>query len=175
MLCPYCGNENVKVIDSRDSKDGETIKRRRECLNCNKRFSTIEKILKLDLEVMKSNGEVEEFNMQKIKKSLLKCCEKRPITLEQIDIIAQKVLSDLKKGDKGIINSGDIGNEVMCQLFQVDKIAFLKYAIVHHKYNSLDEFTTYLEKLKEYPNHIDEFQKEIIKHIQEKQGLESEK
>lgn len=168
MMCPYCGNEELKVIDSRDSKDGENIKRRRECLKCNKRFSTIEKILKLDLEVLKSDGSVEEFNIQKIKKSLLKCCEKRPVTLEQIDEITQFVLGDLKKSGGGVINSSDIGNSVMCELFKVDKIAFLKYAIVHHKYNSLDEFTTYLEKLKEYPRHMDEFQKEIVKHIQEK-------
>lgn len=168
MLCPYCGSEELKVIDSRDSKDGENIKRRRECLSCSKRFSTIEKIIKLDLEVQKSSGEIEEFNIQKIKKSLLKCCDKRPITLEQIDQLTQKVMSDLKKEQKGLITSQDIGNAVMCELFITDKIAFLKYAIVHHKYNSLEDFTQYLEKLKEYPTHMEEFQKEIVKHIQEK-------
>jgi len=76
MKCPYCNYEDIKVIDSRESKDGSTIKRRRECLNCQKRFSTIEKLLKLDLEVSKSNGEVEVFNLHKIKNSLLKACEK---------------------------------------------------------------------------------------------------
>lgn len=175
MLCPYCGNEELKVIDSRDSKDGENIKRRRECLSCHKRFSTIEKILKLDLEVQKSNKEIEEFNIQKIKKSLLKCCDKRPVTLEQIDAITQRVISDLKKEKSGVISSTHIGNSVMCQLFSVDKIAFLKYAIVHHNYNSLDEFTSYLEKLKEYPSHMEEFQNEIFTHIQQKNNGESNK
>ncbi|MFP4402583.1 MAG: transcriptional regulator NrdR [Candidatus Nanoarchaeia archaeon] len=174
MLCPYCGTEELKVVDSRDSKDGENIKRRRECLSCNKRFSTIEKILKLDLEVQKSSGEIEEFNIQKIKKSLLKCCDKRPITLEQIDIITQQVISDLKKERGRVISSTHIGNSVMCQLFSVDKIAFLKYAIVHHNYNSLDEFTTYLEKLKEYPTHMEEFQNEIFTHLQKKNSAQED-
>ncbi len=174
MLCPYCNNSELKVIDSRDSKDGESIKRRRECLICNKRFTTIEKVLKLDLEVMKQNGEVEVFNLQKIKKSLLKSCDKRPITLEQIDNLTQDVIMDLKKEESGCINSVDIGKTVMCHLFTIDKIAFLKYAIVHHNYNSLEEFTQYLDKLKEYPSHIEDFEVALQKHIQSKEEEKAE-
>ena len=169
MLCPYCSNTEIKVLDSRDSKDGESIKRRRECLTCSKRFTTIERVLKLDLEVLKQNGEIEDFNLQKIKRSILKCCDKRPITLEQIDNLTQEVIMDLKKEDSGCINSIDIGKTVMCHLFKIDKIAFLKYAIVHHNYNSLEEFTQYLDKLKEYPSHIEDFEKALERHIQNKQ------
>ena len=174
MLCPYCSNAEMKVIDSRDSKDGETIKRRRECLKCGKRFTTIEKIQKLDLEVQKTNGTVESFNMQKIKRSLMKCCDKRPITLEQIDTLTQGVVLDLKKGDSGLITSVDIGKTVMCHLFKLDKMAFLKYAIVHHKYNSFDEFTQYLEKLQQFPDHVEDFEESIMKELQKKVNDEGE-
>lgn len=170
MLCPYCSNTDLKVIDSRDSKDGETIKRRRECLTCNKRFTTIEKILKLDLEVQKTNGEIEVFNLQKIKKSLMKSCDKRPVTLEQIDNLTQAVILDLKKSESGVINSVDIGKTVMCHLFKIDKMAFLKYAIVHHKYNSFDEFTQYLEKLQQFPDHVEDFEESILKQLQSKEN-----
>ena len=81
MNCPYCNHNDTKVIDSRESKDGNTVKRRRECLNCEKRYSTVEKFLKLDLEVQKASVEIEVFNLSKIKISLLKACDKRPVTL----------------------------------------------------------------------------------------------
>ena len=174
MLCPYCSHTELKVIDSRDSKDGEAIKRRRKCLKCNKRFTTVEKILKLDLEVQKTNGETEVFNLLKIKRSIMKCCDKRPITLEHIDNVTQDIILDLKKSETGVISSTDIGKNVMCHLFKLDKMAFLKYAIVHHKYNSFEEFTQYLEKLQQFPDHIEEFEESIIKQLVNKERLDDE-
>lgn len=140
MNCPYCNNHETKVSDSRESKDGISIKRRRECLKCEKRFSTIERVLKLDLEVLKSNGNIEEFNLIKIKKSLLKCCEKRPVTLEDIEKVLDNILSDLKKVETSPLNTSDVGSIVLKNLKDLDEIAFLRYAIVHNNYDSMGEF-----------------------------------
>ncbi len=152
MNCPYCNHKETKVIDSRESKDGTSIKRRRECINCQKRYSTIEKVLKLDLEVKKANDEIEEFNLGKIRRSLLKACEKRPITLEQIEDILQNVVDDLKKVDEQIIPTSTVGKIVLFHLKKVDEIGFLKFAIIHNHYGSMNEFLGELEKLKNFDN-----------------------
>jgi len=150
MNCPYCNHNETKVNDSRESKDGSTIKRRRECHKCSKRFSTVEKVLKLDLEVEKSNGDIEVFNLQKIKRSLLKACEKRPITLEQIEDVISNVLNDLKKVNESKIPTSVVGNMVLKNLKDVDEIAFLKFAIVHNNYESMNEFAKEINKLKSF-------------------------
>lgn len=149
MKCPYCNSNDTKVSDSRESKDGSSIKRRRECINCSKRFSTLEKILKLDLEVQKSNGEIEDFNLQKIKKSIMRACEKRPITLEQIETILSNILNDLKKVESNPISTIDVGQIVLRNLKTFDEIAYLKFAIVHNNYNSMNEFMAEIDVLKE--------------------------
>jgi len=150
MNCPYCNNPETKVNDSRESKDGSDIRRRRECIKCEKRFSTIEKVLKLDLEVEKSNGEVEVFNLQKIKRSLLKACEKRPVTLEQIEEVVSNILNDLKKVNESLIPTSVVGNIVLKNLKDIDEIAFLKFAIVHNNYESMSEFAREINKLKSF-------------------------
>lgn len=150
MKCPYCNCSEIKVIDSRESKDGSSIKRRRECLSCQKRFSTIEKLLKLDLEVSKSNGEVEVFNLQKIETSLLKACEKRPVTLEQIEEILDNIVEDLKKVDSQVIPTSTVGAIVLNNLKKVDEIAFLKYIIVHNDYDSIMDFMNEIKDLKDF-------------------------
>ena len=150
MNCPYCNHNETKVNDSRESKDGTVIKRRRECLNCEKRFSTIEKLQKLDLEVEKSNGTIEEFNIHKIKNSLLKACEKRPITLEQIEDIITNVLFDLKRVDESTISTAIVGQIVLLHLKELDEIAFLKYAIIHNNYSSMNDFIKEIGNLKDF-------------------------
>lgn len=150
MNCPYCNHIETKVLDSRESKDGTTIKRRRTCGKCEKRFTTSEKVLKLDLEVLKSDGEVQEFNLSKIKKSLLKCCDKRPVTLEQIEGVLENVLEDLKKVEITQLKTSDIGKIVLKSLKDVDEIAYLRFAIVHNNYGCMNDFMSELEKLKSF-------------------------
>jgi len=140
MKCPYCNFEETKVNDSRESKDNKTIRRRRECMKCFKRFNTIEKVLKLELDVLKVNGEIEEFNLSKIKRSLLKACEKRPITLEEIDNLLDKISDDIKKLKKSPIETSKIGKIVLKNLKDLDEMSFLKFAIVHNNYDTIDEF-----------------------------------
>ncbi|MFW6286210.1 MAG: transcriptional regulator NrdR [Nanoarchaeota archaeon] len=151
MKCPYCNCKDTKVIDSRETKEQSSIKRRRECINCLKRFSTIERVLKLDLEVKKSNGNIEVFNLQKIKKSLLKACEKRPITLENIEDLISAILQDIKKINTQVIPTSQVGSIVLKNLKDLDEMAFLKYAIVHNNYETIKDFTQEIEKLKNYP------------------------
>lgn len=150
MKCPYCEHNDTKVLDSRDSKDASTIKRRRECLNCEKRYSTVEKVLKLDLEVKKSDGKVEDFNIQKIKKSIMKSCDKRPITLEQIENLLNIILNDLKKVREEHIPTEVIGKMVLKNIKDLDEIAFLKYAIVHNNYTSMSDFMKEIDKIKDF-------------------------
>ena len=150
MKCPYCEHEDTKVNDSRESKDRTSIKRRRECQNCQKRFSTVEKVQKLDLEVKKSDGTIEEFNIQKIKKSLLKACDKRPITLEQIENVLNSILNDLKKIKEEHIPTEAIGKMVLKNIKDLDEIAFLKYAIVHNNYTSMNDFMKEIDKIKDF-------------------------
>lgn len=150
MKCPYCNHDETKVSDSRESKDQTTIKRRRECSNCGKRFSTLEKVLKLDLEVIKSNQEIENFNLTKIRRSLLKCCEKRPVTLEQIEILLNNILNDLKKVDEAQIPTSTVGTIVLKNLKDFDDMAFLQYAIVHNNYKDMNQFVKELSKLKKF-------------------------
>lgn len=150
MNCPYCNFDDTKVVDSRESKDKSSIKRRRECQNCLKRFSTIEKVLKLDLEVKKSNGEVEFFNLAKIKKSLLKACDKRPVTLEQIEEIKTRILEDLKRVNEKPIRTCLVGEIVLKNLKDYDEMAFLKYAIVYNNYSSMTQFIKEIENLKNF-------------------------
>ena len=150
MNCPYCNHPETKVSDSRESKDGSFIKRRRECLKCEKRFSTVEKVLKLDLEVVKSNGEVEAFNLPKVRKSLHRACEKRPVTLEQIETLLDNVLTDLKQVEVSTIPTSIVGKIVMKNLKELDEIAFLKFAIVHNNYASMGEFMEEIDKLQNF-------------------------
>ena len=149
MDCPYCGSKNLKVTDSRDSKDGTEIKRRRECLDCHKRFTTAEKILKLDLDVKKNDGTFETFNISKIRKGLIKSCDKRPITLEEIDNLIERIILDLKKIN-GNLNTTLIGKIVLKHLKDLDDIAFLKFAIVHNKYKNIKEFVSEINLLKNF-------------------------
>lgn len=161
MDCPYCKHLETKVIDSRESKDHSTIKRRRECAKCHKRFSTIEKVLKLDLEVVKSNGEVEDFNIAKIRKGLLKASEKRPVTLEQIEGVLDKVMKDLKEVQTATVPTSVVGKIVLKNLKEIDEIAYLKFAIVHNNYGSMTEFMEEVQELVEFEK-SEEGQKQLL-------------
>lgn len=140
MNCPYCGSLNIKVVDSRESREGNLTRRRRECLNCGKRFSTIESIVKLDLQVRKSSGRVEDFDLEKVKKGIMKACDKRSVTLEDVDRLVEKITEDLREINESVIESNYIGDIVMKRLRNFDEIAYLKFSIVYKRYSSVQEF-----------------------------------
>jgi len=149
MICPYCGHNKDKVIDSRESKGGEAIRRRRQCLACSKRFTTYERTEEVPYMVIKKDGRREPFDRQKILRGLLKACEKRPIsvsTLEDlIDIMEQKLQ---EKPEKEIPTS-EIGSYLMERLRELDKVAYVRFASVYREFKDINEFVEELKALLE--------------------------
>ncbi len=145
MKCPYCFHEETKVIDSRESED--TTRRRRECLKCEKRFTTYEKVEGLDLFVIKKDRRREPFSVEKLKKGILTACEKRPIPTEKIDLMIHEIEKDLRKKDTNDIPAKEIGEIVMKKLKNLDKIAYIRFASVYKSFEDMDSFKDEIKKL----------------------------
>src|SRR3989344_3984957 len=125
MKCPFCDQTETKVVDKRETGEFEATRRRRECLKCGKRFTTYERVESLNLMVIKKSGEKEPFNKEKIRHGILKACEKRPITLEQIDKVVDRIEADFRKLKSVEIKSEQIGKKVINALKKLDKIVYL--------------------------------------------------
>ena len=147
MKCPYCGHLGDKVVDSRESKEGEVIRRRRECLECGRRFTSYERIDEIPYMVVKKDGRRERFERQKLVQGLLKACEKRPIRVAALEAIADKVEATLQDKPEREISTEEIGAYVMLSLKQLDKVAFVRFASVYRNFRDLDEFTHELNEL----------------------------
>ena len=146
MRCPYCGHEELKVIDKRES-DEKSIRRRRECLKCGKRFTTYERIESADLIVVKKDGRRERFDRNKLKTGILKACEKRPITNETIEKMVDEIESELRNEDSVEVPSKKIGELVMKKLRRIDKVAYIRFASVYREFADLESFENELKKL----------------------------
>ncbi|MEX1308295.1 MAG: transcriptional regulator NrdR [Eubacteriales bacterium] len=147
MKCMFCGCIESKVVDSRPTEEGNAIRRRRECLNCNKRFTTYEKIDSLPLLVIKKDGSREPFDIEKIKKGLIKSCEKRPVAMEKIDALAAEVEKKAFNSLKKEIESTDIGEMVMEELKNLDPVAYVRFASVYRQFTDINTFMVELNKL----------------------------
>ncbi len=147
MKCPYCGFEENKVIDSRSAEDGEKIRRRRECLKCAKRFTTYEVIEVLPIIVVKKDKSRETFDRNKLLKGLLKACEKRRISLEQLEKIVDEIEKILQNGFSREVDSSVIGDLVMEALKSIDKVAYVRFASVYRQFDDVDNFMQELKKL----------------------------
>lgn len=147
MICPYCKNEETKVLETRETKDIET-RRRRECLKCSKRFTTYEKIEQKPLLIIKKNGNRELFDKEKIIKGLLNSCQKRPISLEDIEKIAESVEDKIRNNNEEEIKSSKIGKLIMSRLKKIDKIAYIRFASVYRDFADIEEFKEEIGKLK---------------------------
>lgn len=147
MKCPYCGHLGDKVVDSRESKEGEVIRRRRECLECNRRFTSYERIDEIPYMVVKKDGRRERFDRQKLVGGLLKACEKRPVRVGALEAIADKVEGVLQEKSEREMSTEDIGAFVMQQLRGLDKVAFVRFASVYRNFSDLDEFKEELNSL----------------------------
>lgn len=146
MNCPYCMNEELKVLDKRDADD-KSIRRRRECLKCGKRFTTYERVESADLIVVKKGGGHERFDRDKLKGGILKACEKRPITNERIEKILDGIETELRNEDRVEIPSKRIGQLVMRRLKRIDKVAYMRFASVYREFADLESFENELKKL----------------------------
>lgn len=149
MKCVYCGYLESKVIDSRPTDEGSSIRRRRECLSCKKRFTTYEKIDSLPLLVVKKNGERVPFNSDKIKIGILKACEKRPVPLQEIDELVSGIEKTIFNSLKQEITSKEIGELVMADLKKVDDVAYVRFASVYKEFKDVDTFMKELQTLLE--------------------------
>jgi transcriptional repressor NrdR len=147
MRCPYCGFLESKVIDSRESKKGISIRRRRECLSCKRRFTTYEKIEEIPYMVVKKDGTRQPFDAQKLLKGMMKSCEKRPIQISQLEEIVEEIESILQERPDKEIGVAEIGQLVMDRLKDLDKVAYVRFASVYCEFGDVAEFRRELEDL----------------------------
>ena len=147
MKCPYCGSENFKTLETRDSSDN-TMRRRKECVNCSKRFTTYEYIETVELMVRKKDSKLERFDVNKIIRGLQKACEKRPITMSQINELAGQVRQDLMLKGTEEVASQEIGDLIMKYLKNIDRIAYIRFASVYKKFEEPEDFRRLLLEVK---------------------------
>ncbi|WP_129723173.1 transcriptional regulator NrdR [Xylanivirga thermophila] len=147
MKCPFCGYLESKVVDSRPTDEGSTIRRRRECINCSKRFTTYEKIEHLPLFIIKKDGRREVFDSNKIMAGLLKACEKRPVAIKDLEGLVGDVEKTLYNSLEQEITSETIGQMVMERLKELDEVAYVRFASVYRQFKDINTFMKELEKL----------------------------
>jgi len=147
MKCPYCGSENLKTLETRDSP-GNTLRRRKECVDCGKRFTTYEYVETVELMVRKKDGRLERFDLNKIIRGLQKACEKRPVTMDQIHELAGRVRQDLMLRGKEEVSAQEIGDLVMKYLKTLDRIAYIRFASVYRQFEEPEDFRRVLQEVR---------------------------
>jgi transcriptional repressor NrdR len=147
MKCLYCGSEKLRTLETRDSP-GNTVRRRKRCEECGKRFTSYEYVKTVELMVKKKNGEIEPFNLDKIVRGLQKACEKRPVTMERIHELAEHVRQDLMMLGREEITSQEIGDLVMKYLKEVDRVAYVRFASVYRSFSEPTDFQSVLKEVK---------------------------
>jgi transcriptional repressor NrdR len=147
VKCPYCGSENLKTLETRDSPDN-AVRRRKECVNCERRFTTYEYVETVELIVKKKDGRPERFDVNKIIRGLQKACEKRPVTMEQIHELAEHVRQDLMALGKEEVSSREIGDSVMKYLKKLDRVAYIRFASVYRQFEEPEDFQKLLKEVK---------------------------
>jgi len=155
MKCPYCGFREDRVIDSRESDDGLQIRRRRECLQCEKRYTTYEEIEEKPLIVIKNDGRREKFIREKIFNGIQKACEKRPISTEQISLIVDEIQQELNHRFEREVPAKQIGNLVIEKLQKLDEISYVRFASVYRQFKDISEFQKEVEQMRRKINESD--------------------
>lgn len=147
MRCPSCGNPESKVVDSRPSEDGTAIRRRRECLECGRRFTTYERLGDNPLIVIKTDGSSEVYDRQKLMRGLLIACAKRPVLPDQIATLIDSIEVELRNSSKNEIKSKELGDMVLVRLAKLDEVAYVRFASVYKDFQNVEEFAAALEEL----------------------------
>ncbi|SDY41700.1 transcriptional repressor NrdR [Tindallia californiensis] len=156
LNCPFCGKFDSKVIDSRPTDEGQAIRRRRECNECQKRFTTYEKVEEIPLIVIKKSGNREPFNRNKLMKGVIRACEKRPVPLKSIEYIVEEIEKQLQNDMIKEVHTDKIGNMVMDRLKDLDEVAYVRFASVYREFKDLNTFMEELTKiLKEKKTDLD--------------------
>ncbi|QQR72078.1 MAG: transcriptional repressor NrdR [Holophagales bacterium] len=151
MRCPFCGSTEDRVVDSRESRDGDAIRRRRECLACERRFTSYERVEEIPLMVVKRDGSREEFNRRKLMDGLLKACGKRPVPVRKLEEIVEEVETMLAEREEREITTFDIGAHVMGRLRDLDQVAYVRFASVYRRFQDIDAFMDELQSLLRKP------------------------
>ncbi len=147
MKCPFCGHPESKVINSRPADENASIRRRRECLACGKRFTTYETVECLPIVVIKKDGSRQSFDRQKVLRGMIRACEKRPVSLAELERIADEIEQELQNSMEREIRTADIGEKVMERLRSVDQVAYVRFASVYRQFKDIDTFMAELNKL----------------------------
>ncbi len=147
MKCPFCGHPESKVIDSRPADENASIRRRRECLSCAKRFTTYETVESLPIVVIKKDGSRQSFDRSKVLRGMIRACEKRPVTLAELERIADEIEQELQNSMEREIRTEIIGEKVMERLRNVDQVAYVRFASVYRQFKDIDTFMAELNKL----------------------------
>ena len=156
MKCPFCGHTEDRVSDSRQVDDGESIRRRRECLRCKQRFTTYERVEDVKLVVIKKDGSRQQFDRDKLIQGILKSCIKRPITLEQIEKIVDKIENQNSNLLRKEIPTTEIGEQVMSQLKDIDEVAYIRFASVYKDFDDLQSFINELHYIMESEEDVED-------------------
>ena len=147
MKCPYCGHMRDKVVDSRESKEGDVIRRRRQCLQCGRRFTSRERLEDIEYRVIKKDGNREAFQRQKLIAGLLTACEKRPVSVQQLEAIADRVEAELQERPEREMSTREIGARLMQELKQIDQIAYVRFASVYRQFRDVGQFAREVDEL----------------------------
>jgi transcriptional repressor NrdR len=147
MKCPFCAHLEDKVVDSRESKEGDSIRRRRECLKCERRFTSYERIDEIPYMVIKKDGRRERFDRQKVLAGVMRACEKRPVSMGKMEQIVNQVETFVIDSPERERSSTEVGGVIMEQLKQLDKVAYIRFASVYRDFKDVNEFREELEKL----------------------------
>ena len=149
MKCPYCGFAEGKVIDSRPTEDGTAIRRRRECLKCQRRFTTYEKVETISLAVVKQDNSRQQYDREKVLRGIMRACEKRPVSLVRMEQIVDDIEGELYQSADKEVSSTEIGEKVMAHLKGLDEVAYVRFASVHKHFSDIETFMAELKKLQE--------------------------
>ncbi len=147
MKCPYCGETDDRVVDSRESRGTTAIRRRRECAGCGRRFTTYEEVEDIQFLVVKQDGSRQEFDRRKVLEGLRKACEKRPVPALELDAIVERVEAQLQESEDREIGTGQIGETIMLALRDLDQVAYVRFASVYRKFEDIDAFMDELKQL----------------------------
>ena len=147
MKCPFCGHQNDKVVDSRESKEGDAIRRRRQCLGCQRRFTSYERIDEIPYMVVKKDGRRERFDRQKVLAGILKACEKRPVSMVQLETIADLAETMVQDSSEREVATRAVGEMIMKELKNLDKVAYVRFASVYLDFKDVPEFMNELKEL----------------------------
>ncbi|MCU0492270.1 MAG: transcriptional regulator NrdR, partial [Chloroflexaceae bacterium] len=151
MRCPYCSNQETDVLDSRKLNDGDTIRRRRKCRVCERRFTTYERVESVSLMVVKKNGEREPYDREKLARGIRTACYRRPVSMQQLDQLVNDIEAALMARDEQEVDSKTIGDLVMYRLREIDDVAYIRFASVYRSFSDLGKLREAVDELLEHP------------------------